>query len=61
VRRHKAITALAAAVLLATVLGVAGIAWKYRDAEQQKTLAQKKAALSPGNLCSREKFDHTAE
>ena len=40
VRRHAAISALAAAVLLATVLGVAGVVWKYLDAEQQKGIAE---------------------
>lgn len=42
VRRHAAITALAAAVLLVPGLGVAGIVWKYFDAEQQKGIAQGK-------------------
>ncbi len=42
VRRHAVVSALAAAVLLATVLGAAGIVWKYLDAEQQKAFAQKK-------------------
>jgi formylglycine-generating enzyme required for sulfatase activity len=41
VRRHAAVSALAAAVLLATVLGVAGIVWKYLDAEQQAEKATK--------------------
>ena len=36
VRRHKAITAL----LMMTLLGLAGIVWKYIDAEQQKRHAQ---------------------
>jgi hypothetical protein len=41
VRRHAAVSALAA-VLLVTVLGMAGIVWKYLDAEQQKGIAQEK-------------------
>jgi formylglycine-generating enzyme required for sulfatase activity len=41
VRRHAAISALAAAVLLVTVLGVAGIVWKYLDAERQADKATK--------------------
>ena len=40
-RRHVAIAVLAAAVLLVTVLGVAGITWKYLDAEQQAVKATK--------------------
>ncbi|HVS38728.1 MAG TPA: serine/threonine-protein kinase, partial [Gemmataceae bacterium] len=43
VRRHAAISALAAAVLLATALGVAGVVWKYLDAEQQKGRALQEA------------------
>ena len=39
VRRHKAISAL----LLLTLLGVAGIVWKSIDAEQKKSLALKEA------------------
>ena len=41
VRRHVAITALAAMVLLVTVLGVAGVVWKYLDAERQAEKATK--------------------
>jgi formylglycine-generating enzyme required for sulfatase activity len=41
VRRHTAVSALAASVLLVTVLGVAGIVWKYLDAEQQAEKATK--------------------
>jgi formylglycine-generating enzyme required for sulfatase activity/tRNA A-37 threonylcarbamoyl transferase component Bud32 len=44
VRRHAAIAALAAAALLVTVLGVAGIVWKYLDAEEQKGIALAKEA-----------------
>jgi formylglycine-generating enzyme required for sulfatase activity len=44
VRRHAAVAALAAAVLLVTVLGMAGIVWKYFDAEKQKQEAQRAAA-----------------
>ena len=40
--RHAAISALTAAVLLMAVLGVAGVVWKYLDAEQQKRIAQGK-------------------
>jgi formylglycine-generating enzyme required for sulfatase activity len=43
VRRHAAVSALAAVVLLVTVLGVAGIVWKYLDAEQQKGIALQEA------------------
>jgi formylglycine-generating enzyme required for sulfatase activity len=43
VRRHAAVSALTAAVLLATVLGVAGVVWKYLDAEQQKGRALQEA------------------
>jgi formylglycine-generating enzyme required for sulfatase activity len=48
VRRHAAVSALAAAVLLVTVLGVAGVVWKYLDAERQKDIAleQEGVALS---------------
>jgi formylglycine-generating enzyme required for sulfatase activity len=41
VRRHAAVAALALAVLLVTLLGVAGIVWKYLDAEQQANKATK--------------------
>jgi formylglycine-generating enzyme required for sulfatase activity len=44
VRRHAAVSALAAAVLLVTVLGVAGIVWNYLEAEQQKRIALAKEA-----------------
>ena len=44
VRRHAAVSALTAAVLAATVLGVAGIVWKYLDAERQKGAALQEAA-----------------
>jgi formylglycine-generating enzyme required for sulfatase activity len=43
VRRHAAVSALAAVVLLVTVLGVAGIVWKYLDAERQKGIALQEA------------------
>jgi formylglycine-generating enzyme required for sulfatase activity len=43
VRRHAAVSALTAAVLLATALGVAGVVWKYLDAERQKSLALQEA------------------
>jgi formylglycine-generating enzyme required for sulfatase activity len=44
VRRHAAVAALAAAVLLVATLGVAGIVWKYLDAEHQKGIALEKEA-----------------
>jgi formylglycine-generating enzyme required for sulfatase activity/tRNA A-37 threonylcarbamoyl transferase component Bud32 len=43
VRRHVAISALTATVFLVTVLGVAGIEWKYRDAQQEKSRALQEA------------------
>jgi formylglycine-generating enzyme required for sulfatase activity/tRNA A-37 threonylcarbamoyl transferase component Bud32 len=43
VRRHAAVAALAAAVLLVAALGLAGIVWKYLDAEQQRGIALDKA------------------
>lgn len=46
VRRHAAITALAASVLLVAALGLAGIVWKYLDAEEQKGIAQGKEQLA---------------
>jgi formylglycine-generating enzyme required for sulfatase activity len=42
VRRHAAVATLMAAVLLVTVLGVAGIVWKYLDAEKLKGIAESK-------------------
>jgi formylglycine-generating enzyme required for sulfatase activity/tRNA A-37 threonylcarbamoyl transferase component Bud32 len=39
VRRNRVVTALAAAVLLVTLVGVAGVVWKYLDAERQKGIA----------------------
>ncbi len=41
VRRHAAVAALAAAVLLVTLLGMTGIVWKYLDAERQADKATK--------------------
>jgi hypothetical protein len=41
VRRHATVSALAASVLLVTVLGVTGIVWKYLDAERQADKATK--------------------
>jgi formylglycine-generating enzyme required for sulfatase activity/tRNA A-37 threonylcarbamoyl transferase component Bud32 len=43
VRRQPAVAALAAALLLVAALGLAGIVWKYLDAEQQRGMAQDKA------------------
>jgi formylglycine-generating enzyme required for sulfatase activity len=43
VRRHAAVAALVAAVLLVAALGLAGIVWKYLDAEQQKRVALQEA------------------
>ena len=42
VKRRPAVSALLTAVVIVTVLGVAGIYWKYRDAEQ-KAAAEAKA------------------
>src|SRR5207302_871858 len=36
------LTGAAAALLLVTTLGVAGIVWKYRDAEHQKDIAEER-------------------
>jgi hypothetical protein len=43
VKRNPAIAALLAAVALVTVLGVAGMYWKYREAEEQRVFAEQKA------------------
>jgi formylglycine-generating enzyme required for sulfatase activity len=43
VRRHAAVAALTALVLLVTVLGMTGVFWKYLDAEQQKRAALQEA------------------
>jgi WD40 repeat protein len=40
VRRRPAVAALAAALFLVTLLGVAGIVWKYLDAEHQRSKAE---------------------
>jgi WD40 repeat protein/tRNA A-37 threonylcarbamoyl transferase component Bud32 len=40
-RRQPAVAALLATLVLTASLGVAGIVWKYRDAERQKDIAQK--------------------
>jgi WD40 repeat protein len=52
-RRRPAIAALSAATVLATILGVAGIAWQWRKAEVnfalaevQRTLAEKNATVA---------------
>src|SRR5262249_9174916 len=39
VKRRPVLAGLTAALLLVTVLGVAGIVWKYFEAEQQKNIA----------------------
>jgi formylglycine-generating enzyme required for sulfatase activity/tRNA A-37 threonylcarbamoyl transferase component Bud32 len=39
VRRNRVVTALVTAVLLVTLVGVAGVVWKYLDAERQKGIA----------------------
>jgi WD40 repeat protein len=39
-RRQPVVAALLAAVVLVAATGLAGIVWKYRDAEQQKRIAQ---------------------
>ena len=38
-KRNPVVTALLVVTVLVTVLGVAGIVWKYLDAEQQKSIA----------------------
>ncbi|HVK16475.1 MAG TPA: bifunctional serine/threonine-protein kinase/formylglycine-generating enzyme family protein, partial [Fimbriiglobus sp.] len=43
VRRNPAVTGAAATVLLVTILGVAGVWWKYLDAERQKGIALQEA------------------
>jgi formylglycine-generating enzyme required for sulfatase activity/tRNA A-37 threonylcarbamoyl transferase component Bud32 len=40
VRRNPAVAGLTTAVLLVTVLGLAGIVWKYLEAEKQKDIAE---------------------
>jgi WD40 repeat protein/serine/threonine protein kinase len=40
VKRNPLLTGAAAALVLVTALGVAGIIWKYRDAEHQKDIAE---------------------
>jgi WD40 repeat protein/tetratricopeptide (TPR) repeat protein len=42
-RRQPLVAALVAAVVLVAAAGLAGIIWKYRDAEHQKKLAQDEA------------------
>ena len=42
VKRNPLVTGAAAAPLLVTALGAAGIAWKYRDAEHQKDIAEER-------------------
>jgi serine/threonine protein kinase len=46
VRRNAAVSGMAAVVLLVTVLGVAGIVWKYLDAEQQKGIAEQQKGIA---------------
>jgi serine/threonine protein kinase len=41
VKRNPAIAASLGAIALVTVLGVAGIYWKYRDAEAQRVILQR--------------------
>ena len=43
VKRNPVVTALLLLTVLVTMLGVAGIGWKYLDAEQQKEEAQREA------------------
>jgi formylglycine-generating enzyme required for sulfatase activity/tRNA A-37 threonylcarbamoyl transferase component Bud32 len=43
-RRHAPVAALAAAVLLVAALGLAGIVWKYLDAERQRVIARENEA-----------------
>jgi WD40 repeat protein/tetratricopeptide (TPR) repeat protein len=42
-RRQPVVAGLLAAVVLVAAAGLAGIVWKYRDAEQQKKLAEEEA------------------
>jgi WD40 repeat protein/serine/threonine protein kinase len=42
VKRNPWLTGAAAALLVVTALGVAGIVWKYRDAEYQKDIAEER-------------------
>jgi serine/threonine-protein kinase len=42
VKRNKVVAGATAAVLLVTVLGVAGIVWKYLDAEEQRGFAERR-------------------
>jgi serine/threonine protein kinase len=42
VKRNPLSTGAAVALLLVTALGVAGIVWKYRDAEHQKDIAEER-------------------
>jgi len=39
-RRNPVIASLAAALVLVVLVGFAGVAWKWREAERQKTIAQ---------------------
>ncbi len=48
-RRRPVVAGQAAALLLATILGVAGIAWQWRKAEQNFTLAEKNARVARVN------------
>jgi formylglycine-generating enzyme required for sulfatase activity len=41
-RRNPLVAAVLAALLLVTVLGVAGVVWKYADAERQRGIAEAK-------------------
>jgi formylglycine-generating enzyme required for sulfatase activity len=46
VKRNPVVTTAAAAVLLVAVLGMAGIVWKYLDAEQQRGIALENEAAA---------------
>jgi formylglycine-generating enzyme required for sulfatase activity len=55
-RRNPVVAGLVATVALVTALGVAGIVWKYLDAEQQKNIAeeQRKDAVAQKQEAQRE-------
>jgi formylglycine-generating enzyme required for sulfatase activity len=46
VKRNPVLAAMASAVLLVTALGMAGVVWKYLDAEQQKGIALEKEGVA---------------
>jgi formylglycine-generating enzyme required for sulfatase activity len=65
VKRNPVVTPVAAALVLVTVLGVAGIVWKYADAEEQwgiaedqKNVAEKQRGLAENqkNIAEKQKI-----